>query len=113
MFELWKPHLALFLATLTSFTGTVSLRLASDTSAVPLAIIGATLWGASAAGFVWASAKGADLGTASALMSVGGLLAINVVGMIWWGDTTEPRKFLALALIIIAIALLASPSAKA
>ncbi|CAN0359264.1 unnamed protein product [Ectocarpus fasciculatus] len=111
--ELWKPLLALLLATLTSLAGTVSIRIAADTQVVAPAILGSSLWSLSGAAFVYASSKGIELGIASALMSAGGILAINLVGMIWWGESsTDPRKIIALTFIVVAIVLLAWSSVK-
>ena len=41
MLELWKPVLALILASLASAAGTIGLRVASDQNNLALAIIGA------------------------------------------------------------------------
>ena len=109
MAEFWKPLFALLVATLTSLLGTISIRLASDSATLWLAIAGASLWSLSGAAFLYAvSQKGVELGVASALMSAGGILLINLIGIVWWGDSaSDPRKWAALVLIVIAIALLA------
>jgi len=109
--ELWKPLLALFGATLISVVGTILIRIASDSYSIPVAIIGASMWGMSAAGFVFASSRGLDLGTAAALMSAGGILAIQLVGILFGEQMTTP-KLIALALIFIAIILLALPTSQ-
>ncbi len=60
---------------------------------------------------MFAASKEIELGIASALMSATGILAINLVGIAFWGESaSDPRKLIALALIIIAIGLLATAS---
>lgn len=113
MFEAWKPLLALLIATLTSLSGTVCIRLASDQTALWLAVLGGSLWSLSGAAFVFAASKDIELGIASALMSATGILAINLVGIAFWGESaSDPRKIVALALIFIAIGLLATTAGK-
>lgn len=114
MFEAWKPLLALLIATLTSLSGTICIRLASDHTALWLAILGSSLWSISAAAFIYtASFKNVELSVASATMSSGGILLITVIGILFWDESaSDPRKLIALALIIIAIGLLATTSGK-
>lgn len=112
--EVWKPHLALLLATLASLAGTICIRLASDQNTLWLAILGSSLWSISAAVFiVAASFKNVELSVASEIMSSGGILSITLIGIFYWGETaSDPRKLIAIALIIVAIGLLASTSTK-
>lgn len=110
--ELLKPILALVMSTLMSVAGTVALRIASESQSVPVAIIGASMWSAAAAGFTWASNKGVDLSVASAALSAGGLLAIQLIGLVWFGEQMTLPRFLAVGLIVVALILLSLPTPK-
>ena len=112
MSDLWKPALALVLASLASAAGTIGIRLASDQNNLALAIFGSSLWALSATGFVYASSKGLDLSVLAASMSAAGLLVVTVTGILAFGDAAHPRIFIALGLIIVAIALLALPTPR-
>ncbi len=110
--DLWKPIFALFCATLISVVGTVLIRWASDNGSIPVAIVGASLWSASAAGFVWASGRGVDLSIASAVMSAGGILSIQLIGYAFYDEGLSTMKIIALTFIVVALVLLACPTAK-
>ena len=112
MSEHWNAILAVALAALTSTAGTISIRLAESSGGLALAIVGGSLWSLSGAGFVYASSKGLDLGVTATAMSAVGLITINIVGMIWFGDMVTSRRLLGLALIVIAMMLIAWPATK-
>ncbi|WP_299867683.1 SMR family transporter [uncultured Roseobacter sp.] len=111
--EIFKPILALLIATATSLAGTACIRLASDQTLLWLAILGGSLWSLSGAAFVLAASfDGVELGVYSALMSAGGIILINLIGMVFWGEAINPKKMVALTFLIISIFLLAWPTTR-
>ncbi|MDA5556050.1 SMR family transporter [Shimia sp. MMG029] len=111
--ELFKPLLPLLIATATSLAGTVCIRLASDQTLLWLAILGGSLWSLSGAAFVLAATfDGVELGVYSALMSAGGIILINLIGIAFWGEAINPRKIIALTFLTISICLLAWPTTR-
>lgn len=87
--------------------GSMLLKHATTTSQPSLAILGASLWAGSAAGFAWL-ARETDLSVLSILTSALSLMAVQVFA-IGLGEALTDRKLFAFALLIAAIALVSLP----
>lgn len=88
--------------------GSMLLKHATTTSQPALAILGATMWAGSAAGFAWL-ARGTDLSVLSILTSALSLTAVQVF-VIGLGEALTDRKILAFGFLIAAIALVSLPA---
>lgn len=100
--------LVLLSATAASASGTIALKHAGLSSNPALAILGASLWGASAAGFVWLS-RTTDLGSLSIFTSAFGIILVQAAALLIFGEGLTQPKLVALALLILAMVLLHEP----
>ncbi|GAB5449599.1 hypothetical protein [Gymnodinialimonas sp.] len=98
----------LVVATGASALGTIALKHAALSANPALAILGASLWGSSAAGFVWLS-RTADLGVLSIVTSAFGILLVQAAALLIFGESITQAKLVALALLILAMVLLNEP----
>ncbi|QBF32342.1 hypothetical protein [Thalassococcus sp. S3] len=105
----WMAITVLGVSALASASGTILLNYAAIVLSPALAILGATLWAASAAGFVWL-AHGYDLGTLAILTSALGLITVNVIGVTLFAEDITVQKLVALSLLIAALTILSWPS---
>ena len=87
--------------------GSMLLKHATTTSQPALAILGATMWAGSAAGFVWL-ARETDLSVLSILTSAISLMAVQIFALSL-GETLTDRKLLAFGLLIAANVLVSIP----
>lgn len=108
----WIAVAVLGVSGIASASGTLVLKYAATVPNPALAILGASLWGASAAGFVFL-ARGYDLSTLSILTSALGLIAVNVAGVALYSEQVTAHKLIALALLIAALAILSWPNGDA
>lgn len=100
--------ITLIASTFASAVGTVALKHAALAPNPALAILGASLWGASASGFVWLS-KFSDLGSLSMITSAAGILLVQAAALVLFAEGMTQARFVALALLILAIVLLHEP----
>lgn len=100
--------IAVLIATnVASAGGSMLLKHATATSQPALAILGATMWAGSAAGFAWL-ARETDLSVLSILTSALSLIAVQIFA-IGLGEAVTDRKLIALGLLLAAIALVSLP----
>lgn len=95
---------------LASAGGSMLLKHATTTSQPTLAILGATMWAGSAAGFVWL-ARETELSVLAILTSALSLIAVQVFA-IGLGESVTYRKLLALTLLIAAIVIVSLQGKK-
>lgn len=98
--------IVLFVTTLASVSGSVSLKHATTQSDPIWAIVGVSLWAASGAGFSFL-AKSQELGVLAVITSAAGVLLANLLGVAIFDEQFTRDKLIAFALLVLAMLLLA------
>ena len=104
----WAAIAVLGVSTLASASGSVILKHAAAEAQPALAVLGATPWAGSAAGFVWL-ANSNDLSTLAIATAALGPIVLTAIGVAVFAEAITAQKLIALVFLIAALAVLSWP----